>query len=107
MGKVTWFHLPLKMYSQVNTAAPEGMLLVPGGLEQPDPPASPHGTEQRLTVPPSHPMPHLFRYRTMAGERATSPGNPGGLSTLLHIPFWQDFQAPTGPGWKEPRWGIP
>lgn len=71
------------MYSQVTILAPEGMFPVTGGLERPGPPHSPHGTELKPTGPPSHPIPHLYPYQTIAGERSTSPGDLRGWATCF------------------------
>lgn len=107
MGKVTWIHLPLKMYSQVTTLAPEGMFPVTGGLEWPGSPDSPRGTELKPTGSPSHPIPHLYPYQTIAEERGTSPGDPGGWATrftFISDEICKLLLAQQARGGKRPFW---
>lgn len=73
------------MCSHANTLDPERMCPVTGGLEQPDPPSSPHGTELKPTVPRGQPMSHCFPYQTMARERDTQPGNLEGWATCFQF----------------------
>lgn len=105
--RVRWPASTYPWRSQVNTLAPEGMLPVTGGLEWPDPPDSPRGTELKPTVPPSHPMPHLYLYQAMTGERGTSPGNPGGWApcfTFLFGKISNLLLAQQAQGGKSPFW---
>lgn len=73
MGKVTGLYLSMKMHFQVKSWLLQGCFQPLVVHSSQIPPSSPHGTEQRPTIPPSHPMPHCYPVQTMSGEGGTSP----------------------------------
>lgn len=63
------------------------VLPVTGVLELLDLPISSHGTRTEVNSSPKC-YGHLCPSQTMAREKGTSPGNPQGLTTPLHVPFF-------------------